>query len=254
MFGVSRMKHKESYRRPTMKFGDYIRQKREQKSWTQPEAAARADIEQSYLSKLETGKSYPSEDIFNRLVEVYDIDPSEMSSKIFSGELDKLREIKEVRTVVLERQKGEVQFVRSWMIAGLVFLMIGGASLGFTLIPKSFQTQFSYRSMGVLTPEEDLSAYQIVEGNIAGDFSSEEKKEFLIRQKAMSSRIDQEFKVTIIYRGETFVEPVDGGKRYYELFDTKEVLQGSQFDWFYIPALMFLVGSFGCFMISFRWK
>jgi len=52
-----------------MKFGDYLRQKREDRGWTQPEAAAKARIEQSYLSKLETGRSYPSDDVFERLVE-----------------------------------------------------------------------------------------------------------------------------------------------------------------------------------------
>ena len=52
-----------------MKFGDYLRQARETRQWTQPEAAARAGIEQSYLSTLETGKSYPSEEVFGRLVE-----------------------------------------------------------------------------------------------------------------------------------------------------------------------------------------
>ncbi|MBO6796341.1 helix-turn-helix transcriptional regulator [Maricaulis sp.] len=51
-----------------MKFGDYLRQCREAKGWTQPEAARHADIEQSYLSKLETGRSYPSEDVYSRLV------------------------------------------------------------------------------------------------------------------------------------------------------------------------------------------
>jgi transcriptional regulator with XRE-family HTH domain len=54
-----------------MKFGDYLRQKREARGWTQPEAANKAGIEQSYLSKLETGKSYPSEDAYARLVAAY---------------------------------------------------------------------------------------------------------------------------------------------------------------------------------------
>lgn len=36
-----------------MKFGDYLKQKRAERGWTQPEAASHVKIEQSYLSKLE---------------------------------------------------------------------------------------------------------------------------------------------------------------------------------------------------------
>ena len=118
-----------------MKFGDYLRLQREEKSWTQPEAAERAGIEQSYLSKLETGRSYPSEDTFERLVEVYGIDTGAMSDVIGSGELDRLREIREVRNVVLERQRSAVTFVRGWLIGGLLMLITGGACVALALVP-----------------------------------------------------------------------------------------------------------------------
>jgi hypothetical protein len=39
-----------------------------------------------------------------------------MSQQLFSGVLDKLREIKQVRQVVFERQKSDVSVVRSWML------------------------------------------------------------------------------------------------------------------------------------------
>jgi len=120
-----------------MKFGDYIRQKREANGWTQPEAAAKIDIEQSYLSKLETGKSYPSEDIFNRLLQAYDIDTGDLSRSIFSAELDKLREIKEVRSVVLERQTNEIKFTRGWMIASRVRCVSSCECVG----QRSFKTR-----------------------------------------------------------------------------------------------------------------
>lgn len=53
-----------------MKFGVYLRSLREKAGWTQPEAAEKIEIEQSYLSKLETGKCFPSEDIFSKLSRV----------------------------------------------------------------------------------------------------------------------------------------------------------------------------------------
>ena len=76
-----------------MQFGDYLRQTREEKGWTQPDAAAKIGIEQSYLSKLETGKSYPSEDVFARLIEAYEINIAHLSETVASSELSKLREI-----------------------------------------------------------------------------------------------------------------------------------------------------------------
>ena len=69
-----------------MKFGDYLRQKREEKNWTQPEASAAAGIEQSYLSKLETGKSWPSEDVFARVASVYGIEVDDMVRRVASSE------------------------------------------------------------------------------------------------------------------------------------------------------------------------
>ena len=88
-----------------MKFGDYIRQCRERLKWTQPEAATKIEIEQSYLSKLETGKSYPSEEIFNKLADVYQINLNELYEKIPSDELNNLKDIKLVREAILNRNR-----------------------------------------------------------------------------------------------------------------------------------------------------
>jgi transcriptional regulator with XRE-family HTH domain len=57
-----------------MNFGAYLKSQRDARGWTQPMAAEKIGIEQSYLSKLETGKATPSEEMFERLVNAYDID------------------------------------------------------------------------------------------------------------------------------------------------------------------------------------
>jgi transcriptional regulator with XRE-family HTH domain len=239
-----------------MKFGDYIRLRREQKSWTQPEAAAKADIEQSYLSKLETGKSYPSEDIFNRLVDVLGIDTSDMSRQVFSAELDKLREIKEVRAVVLERQKSESKFLRIWLAAGLVLLMIGGACLGLVLLSHQNDIQqFQYRSTGVLRTGESLDAFDVIKRNVREFADINPKfKSLLERQQGMIERIDENDIISIKYRGESFINTVPDGKRFYRLIDSREIEQVSNLRWFLAPALMFLMGGFGCFFISRKWR
>lgn len=240
-----------------MKFGDYLRQKREQKSWTQPEAAAKVDIEQSYLSKLETGKSYPSEDIFNRLVGAYQFDPADMSRQIFSEELDKLREIKEVRTVVLERQKSELKSVRGWLVAGLVFLMLGGASLGLSLLGTGDQMKYHYQSMGILKAGENLTAFDIVYTPYSNAPSTDpEYITFRAKQQEMTDRISQMDVYSTTNRGPSFVENIDteNGKRFYRFKDERFVRTVSELKWFIVPAIMFFLGSFGCFFISKRWK
>ena len=57
-----------------MKFGHKIRQLRNDKNLTQPQLAESMGIEQSYLSKLENDKSMPSNDVLNRILDVFDIE------------------------------------------------------------------------------------------------------------------------------------------------------------------------------------
>ena len=232
-----------------MKFGVYIRDKREKKGWTQPEAAEKAEIEQSYLSKLETGKSHPSEETFNRLIAAYDIDLAQMSQQLFSGELDKLREIKQVRKVVLERQKSEVSVVRSWMVAGLACLMLGGALLGLALLSE-YTMEYHYRSQGKILPGETLDVFDIIKQTQLSDEA--ETQRFDLKKQAMIDRIDQNDIISNTNRGDSFVEKVSDGKRHFIKYFQDQVRVDSK--WLLAPALMFLLGSFGCFFISYRWK
>lgn len=45
-----------------------------------------------------------------------------------------------------------------------------------------------------------------------------------------------------------------GGQRYFDLYEDEVVTLPNPLRWFLIPALMFLLGSLGCFFISFRWR
>lgn len=236
-----------------MKFGDYLKQKREKLHWTQPEAAAQIDIEQSYLSKLETGKSYPSEEVFSRLITAYRIDTTDMSEQVSSTDLDKLKEIKEVRTAVLNHRKSERTMIRGWLVAGLALLIFGGACLGLSLILPNQETQeFHYRSTGVLLPGESLNAFDIIDWNIRPD--NPDYDNLHKRQSAMTQRIDQKYQVLTNHLDRNFIEDVDNGKRYYELYDDRVVSNISPLRWLLAPAFMLMMGSIGCFFISFRWQ
>ena len=236
-----------------MKFGDYLRQKREEKNWTQPEASSAAGIEQSYLSKLETGKSWPSEDVFARVASAYSIDVDDMVRHVASSELSRLREIAAVRSAILEIQNGQRTYARGWLVASLLCLVASFACFGVMLIAKdSVATEREYRSLGVLAEGEPLEAFDVLERELGPGYPDYPTAE-AHRQK-MIPRLDEKRFKTTEDRSFRFTEEVEDGLRRYELANIREVPVQSPLRWFMVPALMFLAGAIGSAFISFRWK
>lgn len=58
--------------------GEYLRDVRLARGWTQTYAARAAEIEQSQLSRIEraTGTSFPDPDVIERLAKLYDVNPN----------------------------------------------------------------------------------------------------------------------------------------------------------------------------------
>ena len=231
-----------------MKFGEYIRQSREKLKWTQPEAASKIEIEQSYLSKLETAKSLPSEEIFNKLVEVYKLDIDDLYNQISNEELGNLKEVKQVRDAILKNTKNKVTTTRSWLVGGIVMLMLGAAFFGTAVITDRHQKQYNYRSEGVLKLDEELDAYSLINKQI------DPKNEPLFnKRRKLLTRIDQVDVLTIQNKGDGYIQNEADGRRYFVLMDISEVERDYSNRWFLIPALMFLIGGSCCFYISRRW-
>ncbi|MFK7768098.1 MAG: helix-turn-helix domain-containing protein [Mariniblastus sp.] len=251
-----------------MKFGAYLRQKREGKGWTQPIASQNVGIEQSYLSKLETGKSYPSEDTFDRLVEAFEIDTDEMSQTVFPGELEKFKDMKDVQSAILGHHHRELSLVRNWFVAGLACLMLGGASLGLVVLPDQARQQFLYRSEGIILPGEALNVFDVIQStrNTSSNLTTKtsfglEESELtnaklasVVGHQEMIDRIDQIDKTLSTYKGQSFVENGSDGIRLYQMYADPEIRGISPLRWFTVPAFMFLFGSAGCFLVGFRWK
>ena len=216
-----------------MKFGDYLRQKRAERGWTQPQAAARAKIEQSYLSKLENNKSIPSGDIYARLVEAYGIDAEEMAGVLFPAELDRLREIDALRDLLLQRSQADIETPRRILIAGLAALMIGGGFLGFSqLEPARMLTQYTYQSTGV------IAANAPSDTEIPPGAPGEDEQTLFLTQM----------------RGPVFTEQVAGGKRVWNLVGSDVVAQAPPYRWALIPGIALIIGGLGCFFVAWRWR
>ena len=216
-----------------MKFGEYLRHKRAERGWTQPEAAARAKIEQSYLSKLENGKSIPSGDIYHRLVDAYGIDAQEMVGSLFPGELDRLREIDSLRDLLLERSHSDIQTPRRLLIGGLVALMIGGGFVGFSQIePARILTHYTYQSTGVIAADAPADI------EIAPGAPGEDEQTRFITQM----------------RGPMFTEKVPGGKRVWNLVGSGVTVKAPPYRWALIPGIALIIGGLGCFFVAWRWR
>ena len=240
-----------------MSFGVFLKARREALGWTQPEAAAKARIEQSYLSKLETGKSFPSEEVFKRLAQAYDFDAEAVARCVSGEELNALREIGQVRTAMLSLEAQSTRLTRSWLAASLGCVFLGGASLGlFALAEDEDYEVYHYSSPGVLAPGEDLNAYDILQRSLRPDLGDDRPDEAAARalQVAMMERADPQTRVTRDMHATGFLEEADGGRRYFEPVDAERVRVRSPLRWFLAPAVMFLLGGLGCFFISFRWK
>lgn len=63
-----------------MSFHENLRTLRLARGLTQPALAEKAGIEQSYLSKLENGRSRPSEDVLTRLAQALDVKPETLQN------------------------------------------------------------------------------------------------------------------------------------------------------------------------------
>ncbi|MBL4789915.1 MAG: helix-turn-helix domain-containing protein [Kordiimonadaceae bacterium] len=229
-----------------MKFGDFLKVKRESMGWTQPDASGRAQIEQSYLSKLETGKRYPSDDVFQKLAKLYAIDLVELVQKLFASELDELREIRSVRTFILARQKRETSMLRSWLLAGLFMLVVGSGLMVFQISQDpTTDYVFWYRSEGVTKPNERMepSKRSATPPDLVADKRSGKST---LKVELSIFNIDQ-------YPGRFFLKDVKGGTRLYQLDDVSQDERSNRNKFLIALGAALIAGGLGCFHLCRRW-
>lgn len=213
-----------------MKFGEYLKNRRTELGWTQPDAAAKASIEQSYLSKLETGKSFPSEDVYQRLVDAFSLDTEAMVAALYPAELDRLREIEAVRKHLLQRAHDTRSATKNWLYAGLACLVLGGALIGLAQIERGgATTHYTYQSYGVVQSGESDEVFD-----------------------EDPARADEQTISIPEMRGPAFTETLPAGRRMWHLVGANAVLVPNRFGWALIPGFALIIGGLGCFFIARR--
>jgi len=237
--------------RGDMKFGEYLKQRRSELGWTQPEAAAKAGIEQSYLSKLEAGKSMPSEEVYQRLADAFAIDLDHMVSAVASGELERLRDIEAIRTGLVQQQQHSKSATRRWLFAGLAMLILGGGFVGLAQTDRGgLAVHYIYQSSGVILPGESLDVFAGVDDEpdpAARDYAAR-----IARRDALIARLDEQTKSVADMRGPTFSESVAEGMRLWSLVGASERPIPARYGWAFAPGLALIIGGLGCFFISWR--
>lgn len=224
-----------------MKFGDKLRQYRQEKGLTQPELADAMGIEQSYLSKLENGKSLPSNDVLNRILDVFTIGVEELLDGLDQGVRNQLRQIPDVADHLRREKEQLIGNRRRWLIvsaalvalgAGLIYA--GWANLFFSDIV------YNYESRGIVRDGEPKELFD----NIPIPAGASREESDRIRNEILS-RLDEDFLQTTRYSGHVFNVPVDGGSRTYYLRDRWPVDPWQNKAVTFVGVLMLMFGAIG---------
>lgn len=209
------------------------------------------------MSKLELGKSAPSQEVFLRLADAFGFDADTVASQLDDAALAALSDVTAVRSALAGHKARTQRASRAWLTAGLVGLVLGGACAGLLLLADDTRyTEYVYQSPGVIAPGEDSSVYRVLSHSFRPnpDTDNDEQAALRARHAEMLTRADLDIRRLRDRIPHGFVETVDGGRRHYELEGGELVVERSPLRWFKVPALMFFMGAFGCFFISFRWR
>jgi transcriptional regulator with XRE-family HTH domain len=195
-----------------MDFGEKLKTLRHQRNWTQPEAAEQVGIEQSYLSKLENGKSCPSPEIFDRLLEAYELDETKMLAELSTKSRAQLKTIPRVSGHLASIKASQLRVHRAWLLGALMLIGMGAFFVAGSYYELFGDNRiYEYRSKGIVLAGESVDVFNNWREVSRGG------EEFASMEKQMYERLDEELLVSWDFRGTQFNVPVDGGSRTYDL-------------------------------------
>ncbi|WMN60329.1 helix-turn-helix domain-containing protein [Pseudoalteromonas xiamenensis] len=239
-----------------MTFGQYIKQLRTDKAYSQPELALKMNVEQSYLSKLENDKSVPSNDVFRKLLAALDMDITVFMQGIENcGFRHELHQIPDIEMWSRAHSTRQQLSKKQWLSAAIASIAIGGALL-FSGYEKIFfsETQYEYVSDGILLDGEPLQVFThwrtlVVPFEENGHI---EKVDQYRRQFAQ--RLDPKSKLLFAYRGESFVETDEQGRRYY-VEETKKQKQVARTEnaWMQFIGVLFIIAGSAMGVLQRAW-
>jgi len=217
-----------------MTLGQKIKQLRTDKEMSQPELAQLIGIEQSYLSKLENDKAFPSDEMFNQILNTFEIEFDTFLNQ-FEPEYIKqsLSKLSAVKSNLKHYQTQSMKYMLRWIWIASLLIVLGATALisgqqEWIHNPETTRT-FSYESLGIVKNDEPLNIF------------TTHRKQMPDNVLARLNFHQLEFKAS---QGEYFVKEVDGGKRFYYLSHKQNFESNKAFNnWLRILGLLALLSG-----------
>ena len=206
-----------------MNFGEKLRELRNERQWTQPALAEVIGIEQSYLSKLENEKSLPSNDVFTRILEVFEIDAGEFLRDLDHRTRNQLRQLPRVADYLARERKLIIGSRQRWLVASAAMIALGAALVYAGQVHLFFPNlAYQYLSRGVVLDDEPKEIFTKAEIYMPDALRRDRERmdEYL---DAIKARINEDYQLSTTYRGNVFNVPVAGGSRTYHLDHRAEI-------------------------------
>jgi transcriptional regulator with XRE-family HTH domain len=230
-----------------MKFGERLRQLRNDKDLTQPELAEAMGIEQSYLSKLENDKSLPSNDVLNRILDVFDIEVGDLVNDLDQGTRNQLRQIPDVADHFNRQKQLLIGNRQRWLLVSALLLSFGISLIYAGNVHLFFSDiVYQYKSHGVVFDGESKEIFlDPVQFISKGGAERGAIIEFL---DSINARVDEVYLQNSEFHGNIFNVEVDGGSRTYYLNRETEVDPWQSKLVVFAGVLMTIFGLIGIFL------
>ncbi len=198
-----------------MNFGDKLKQLRNDKGLTQPDLAAAMGIEQSYLSKLENGKSLPSNDVLNRILDVFGLDIGDLVDDLDQGARNQLRQIPDVASHFNQQKLELIGNRRRWLLLSSLLLAFGVAFIYAGYMHVFFSdTVYQYQSDGLVLDGEPKELFRNPRRFLPNGSDTKAANQFL---NSIKARTDEDYVMHSDFRGNVYNVKVSGGSRTYFL-------------------------------------
>ena len=198
-----------------MKLGEKLRQLRNEKQLTQPDLAEALGIEQSYLSKLENDKSLPSNDVLNRILDVFELDIADLVDALDQGSKNQMRHIPDVADHLRRQKQMIIGSQKRWLLLSSLMFALGVALIYAGTVHMFFSdTVYQYISHGVVLEGEPKEIFRNPQLSVTELANHEERK---AKSDAIRARTNEDFILSSDFRGSVFNVEIEGGSRTYYL-------------------------------------
>ena len=202
-----------------MNFGDKLRKLRKDKGFTQPELATAMGIEQSYLSKLENNRSLPSNDVLQRILDVFDTDIGTLVDDLDQGARNQLRQIPDIAEHFNHRKQVMLVNRKRWLLWSSVMVALGVGLIYAGSVHLFFSDHvYQYKSHGVVLDGESKEIFRNTPIPRGADGA-----EAAAIMNDILGRVDEDYLRLDAFAGEIFNVPVEGGSRTYYLHAEQQI-------------------------------